>query len=892
MKSEISLLIFFLSLVLPKAVFAQPIIEGFNKEEINIDLKTAIGITFDKSGRGYIWEMEGRVFILDENKDILETPFLDISEEVAKWLDIGMSSFKLHPDFPSVPYVYVLYAVDRHYDQFHGTDSYDPTETIKKNATYGRIARFTADIENNFLSIIPDSRHILLGNTAEDGFPILFDSHGLGSLEFGTDGTLLASCGDAASSLEEDVGSHWSTYWQNGLDEGIIENKDNVGAFRAQMLSNLAGKIIRIDAETGKGLPSNPFYKESVADHSASKIWALGIRNAYGFIVKPNSGSHFQEDGRPGQIYLSDVGNFSWEELNVIDKPGMNLGWPIYEGLYKTAYSNIDIDNVESNNSQNCQDYFRFTDLLREDNIEKSSAVLNPCNDQPIVDVPTFYHHRPSFVYRNSAEDSSAISFTPAFDPSGNPMWNDVSLSGITPSEGDASVGGLFYSNGNFPERFNGKCFHLDYSGWIKIMSFNEEGDLNEVENFYSEGQKFSFIAVNPVGGDIYAISNKGKMVRIYYSDNAAPSIKLSHSTLYGSSPLEVFIDASKTSDEHLPLTFEWFRNGNKIGSESDLGLVLEGEEKVIELIDLRVTDNLGAYSEESIKVYLNNRPPKVSIITPNEIGKFPNTSSFNQKLNGLATDPDDEDRNINYEWEIYLHHNNHTHFDLSINGKDEEVLLSPLGCQVDSFWYGIKLIATDPLGLSSEAEVFMIPNCDLDGYPELSLTTWLTGDKVKIVSQISSDDLRKSTVEIEKAFLDASFTTIARLGAKKDINIQDLLSEEGAYKYRLKLTEENGNWYYSNISNLVFPGGDIFTISSNPAQGLALIQFEKVLGKQLSFQLFSAGGLKVLEQEFETVPDNVFEQEIDLSLLNSGTYFYNIDTGSNFYYGKLIIIE
>ena len=150
----------------------------------------------------------------------------------------------------------------------------------------------------------------MLGKDIADlSFPILMSSHGLGTLAFGEDGTLLASCGDAGSFQAADLGSSEHTYFQQALDDGILREKDNIGAFRSQMIDNLAGKIIRIDPETGEGIPSNPFYDRTLPNAPKSKVWSLGFRNPFRFIVQPETGSHNPMSGQPGTLFIGDVGS-------------------------------------------------------------------------------------------------------------------------------------------------------------------------------------------------------------------------------------------------------------------------------------------------------------------------------------------------------------------------------------------------------------------------------------------------------------------------------------------------------------------------------------------------------------------------------------------------------
>jgi glucose/arabinose dehydrogenase len=221
------------------------------------------------------------------------------------------------------------------------------------------------------------SRRTLLGETMRNqpkntGCPLLYSSHGVGTLAFGMDSTLLASCGDGASYSSTDVGSAAETYYVAGLNDGIIRDAENVGAMRSQMITSLAGKILRLDPDTGDGVASNPFYQAAAPRSARSRVWTLGIRNGFRFSVRPLSGSHNPADGNPGVIYQGDVGWNTWEDMNVIRSGGLNLGWPLFEGL--TAHSGYQGSNAQNKDAPNplfgvggCTiQFFRFADLLKQ----------------------------------------------------------------------------------------------------------------------------------------------------------------------------------------------------------------------------------------------------------------------------------------------------------------------------------------------------------------------------------------------------------------------------------------------------------------------------------------------------------------------------------------------
>ena len=128
--------------------------------------------------------------------------------------------------------------------------------------------------------------------------PQPFPQHNLGQLEFGPDGYLYIGSGDGGSGGDP---------MNNGQD-----------------LGTLLGKILRIDVDGGFPYaipPDNPFVDTAGAQ---PEIWSYGIRNAW----------RFSFDRRTGAMFLGDVGQDAWEEINY-QPPGaggLNFGWRLMEG--------------------------------------------------------------------------------------------------------------------------------------------------------------------------------------------------------------------------------------------------------------------------------------------------------------------------------------------------------------------------------------------------------------------------------------------------------------------------------------------------------------------------------------------------------------------------------
>jgi glucose/arabinose dehydrogenase len=339
---------------------AQQTITIIDNESRNFALEAvATGLTqptaFDWTSDGnsmFIAQKNGVVRVL-QNGTLLSTPFINISEQVNDTRDRGLLGIAVHPDFGKNPngnnYVYLLYTYDP--PETNPNNSKNNRKSIlddpdQKGNRTARLTRVTADSQTNYTTAIAGSEVVLLGTNGTwenisnpDGnstnvslgyapsgivnkdtgkpFTSLQDylnnldkvqnianfiandseSHSIGSVRFGTDGSLFVSTGDGTS--------------YNGVDPRAI---------RVQDVNNLSGKVLRIDPITGQGLSSNPFYNGD-SNSNRSKVYNLGLRNPFRLTIDKNTNTP----------YIGDVGFYSYEEVNV-GKPGANFGWPFYEG--------------------------------------------------------------------------------------------------------------------------------------------------------------------------------------------------------------------------------------------------------------------------------------------------------------------------------------------------------------------------------------------------------------------------------------------------------------------------------------------------------------------------------------------------------------------------------
>ena len=693
---------------------------GFVDEFVVGGFNGAAGITFDANDRMYVWERGGRVHIV-ENGVRLPTPLIDISDEVGNWRDFGLLGFTLDPDYLTNGRFYLYYVVDRHHLLHHGTPSYNPSTNQYFAATIGRITRYSADPSTGFSTTLPGSRQVLLGETASTGVPILHQSHGTGALIFGEDGTLLASSGDGASYTGTDTGSFSGTYWSQALSDGIIRNAENVGAFRSQMLGSHNGKLLRLDPDTGDGVPSNPFFDAAAPRSPRSRTWALGLRNPFRFSVRPGTGNPDPAAADPGDLYIGDVGYGTWEDLHVVDEPGLNLGWPIFEGLTPHgSYSAALTDNRDAPNPLGCG-FFDFQDLIRQQQADHNPAFPNPCNPAQSIPpgTPTFMHYRPAVEWRHG----SATPRTRVPTYSGNTatvavLGSPQSGASGTPFNGNAAVGGFWHSGAGLPSPWAGSYFCADYAqDWIRSFHFDEH-HLESVEDFATIDAPV-FLAEDPADGSVLFIplfSGQVRRARYLGTVDRPPVAVLDLDIDHGTSPLTVHFDASSSYDpEGGLLTFAWqFGDGGSSTKPSPRRVYSSGGGgPLTRTVTLTLTDTGGLQTTVTRDVHIDNSPPLVDITSPVDGSYYWNQASTTYDLIAAVSDAEHSPGELDYAWQVFLHHGSHSHpepIDTSISTTAQ---ISPTPCSGEFYAYRIHLTVTDANGLAGHDDVWLFPDCN-----------------------------------------------------------------------------------------------------------------------------------------------------------------------------------
>jgi PKD repeat protein/glucose/arabinose dehydrogenase len=702
---------------------------GFILEEFGDTWFEVIGVTFAEDGTLFAWERRGLLAMFRNSQWY---HILNISDEVGQWRDHGLLSVALHPDFLNNGYIYLLYVVDRHHLLYFGSPQYNPNDNDYHSATIGRITRYTLDASNNFQTVVPNSRLVLLGESKTTGIPILHESHGVGTLLFGTDGTLLATCGDGASYDGLDMGGNQGgAYGNQALADGIIKPKENVGVFRSQLVDSHSGKIMRLDPATGNGVPSNPYYDAAQPRAPKSRVWALGLRNPCRMTLRPDTGSHNPADGNPGVIYLGDVGMDSWEDFSICTAPRQNFGWPSYEGYsLHPSYSVANIANQDASNplfgQGGCtQQYFYFRNLLIEDTLNPNPSFPNPCNpaQQIPASIPKFTHRRPELDWGHNGPARTGI-FS-----NGQPAVINVGAPGSPVSGaqfvGNTSMAGTWYRpptvGPGFPVQYHNKYFHVDYSReWIKVITLDGNDKASSIQHFLDAGvgggARIITLTQDPVKGDLY-FARWEKVYRIRYAPGNYPPVAVASANVtYGPSPLTVQFTGSGSSDpDQQPLQFLWNFGDGSTSTQANPShtFIAPNSSPIAFNVTLTVTDPGNLSSQASLIISVNNTPPTVSIVSPVAGSTYPMGVQSIYWLRANIADAEHSPGQISCQWQTILHHNNHTHEEPIDPNCVTSTVISPVGCEGGAtYYYRVTLTVTDGAGLSASDERILNPNC------------------------------------------------------------------------------------------------------------------------------------------------------------------------------------
>jgi glucose/arabinose dehydrogenase len=661
-----------LALLPPTEADAVSTPSGFQESTVFSSLSNPTALQFSKNGRIFVAEKSGLIKVFDNLSDTTPTTFADLRTKVHDFWDRGMLGMVIDPDYPTKPYVYVLYthdaAIGGTAPRWRDDCPTPPGPTADGCVVSGRLSRLQADPTTNTMI---GNEQVLIEDWCQQ-----YPSHSVGSLVFGSDRALYVSGGDGASYNFVDYGQDGSPLNPcgdppGGVGAALTPPTAEGGALRSQDLRtngdpvSLNGAILRVDPATGAGLPENPLAASS--DPNARRIIAYGLRNPFRITIRP---------GTTNEVWAGDVGWNEWEEIDRVADPSTpveNFGWPCYEGNNKQA-------GYDGANLTICEDLYNG----------RAGAVPDRYTD-------------PYFQYRHSER--------------------------VVPNEscpiGGSSTAGIafeFYQGGAYPSDFDGALFFADYSrDCIWVMK-------KGADNLPAPGLRQTFVggAANPVdlqvspAGELYYVDLDGGTIRRiqFNSANQPPRAEATASPTTGNPPLTVNFNGSGSSDpDGDSLSYAWdldddgqyddSTSATSSGTYSSAGSYR---------VDLRVTDSKGASDtlDQKLVVSVGNTPPVATITAPAAGTTW--TVGDTVAFSGSASDAQEQNGSLpasSLSWELIQHHcfsqnDCHTHVIRTFSGVDSGSFNAP-DHEYPSY-LELKLTATDSGGLTDTKSVRLDP--------------------------------------------------------------------------------------------------------------------------------------------------------------------------------------
>ena len=555
---------------------------GFQEVVFASQLTQPTAVRFSQDGRIFVAEKRGVVKYFNSLNDASAKPLIDIRTNVYNFWDRGLLGLALHPNFPSTPYLYVLYTYDGNIGGAapkYGTPNTDsdpcpdpPGATDQGCVVSGRLSRFTVVSDaNGALMIGTDGERVMIEDWCQQ-----YPSHSVGSMVFGHDGKLYVSGGDGASFSFVDYGQAGNPCGDPAQEGGSLRSQD---VRTAGDPLGLGGSVLRIDPETG-----------APAGVNGSPIIATGLRNPFRINVRP---------GANNEIWIGDVGWNDWEEINVIGNTTggvlTNFGWPCYEGAGRQA-------GYEGANLPICQALYGTP-----------GAVTPP------------YH-----AYSHSAR---VLPNDPC--PTGSSAIAGVAIEFYSGSAYPAKYNGaLFFAD------YSRRCI------WAMINGANGSPNPASIENFAVDAAGPVDLQIAPNGELFYADLDAGTIRRIQYTSaaNRPPTAFIVANPTSGGAPLTVNFNGAGSSDPDAgdALSFAWDLDGNGAfdnGAAAQASFVY-GQPGTYSA-RLRVTDPQGASGDASVLINVGgNSAPAASIAAPSAGTKWKVGDSI--AFSGSATDAQD----------------------------------------------------------------------------------------------------------------------------------------------------------------------------------------------------------------------------------------------------------
>jgi len=259
----------------PRAFATMP--TGFVDEIVNTGLSQPASFDYLPDGRILIVEQKTFRVRLIANGALFASPLLTVTDVNGAGNEQGLLGIAVDPQWPTRPFVYL------YFDHTPGSVIYIVRYKVSGSLTDPSSTNLVFGSRKNLITDIPDAA----------------SNHNGGTLRFGPDGKLYASLGEDADKCSA---------------QDSTKFKGNI--LRMQVAALDTGTTQPTKAALAP--PDNPW---PGGNANAALVFSYGHRNPFRFHIDPVT----------GKVYIGDVGENIWEELDEASG-GQNFGWPFREG--------------------------------------------------------------------------------------------------------------------------------------------------------------------------------------------------------------------------------------------------------------------------------------------------------------------------------------------------------------------------------------------------------------------------------------------------------------------------------------------------------------------------------------------------------------------------------
>ena len=276
--------------------------------------------------------------------------------------------------------------------------------------------------------------------------------HTGGSIAFGPGGLLFLSTGDNSTPFDEKDVKYVNSGYAPLND---IPGKQQYDARRSSGNTNdLRGKILRIKVnEDGSyDIPEGNLFPVGT-DKTRPEIYTMGHRNPYRISVDPKNGYLYWGDVGPDarEDSLLTRGPRGYDEMNQASEAG-NFGWPLFIADNKPYFE------------------YNYETGVSGEIFDPEKPINNSKNNTGLKELPKAM---PAYAYYPYVESSD---------------FPQVGTGGRNAMAGPAYYSDLYNGPNILPEYYDGKVIIYDWMrGWMKAVSFFEDGSFNKMEPFASD---------------------------------------------------------------------------------------------------------------------------------------------------------------------------------------------------------------------------------------------------------------------------------------------------------------------------------------------------------------------------------------------------------------------